>query len=150
MKFMHLSKTTTVILTLTGLLEAGSTQAKDVPQFHFQDLGVVPGAISSEGLRINNRGEVAGVVEYADDSTAPLLFSGGQMVSLGLPAGPYTRGFATDINQLGEVVGINRGEGEFDAAFLYTGGQLLGLSNVLQYPIVFRGVGINNCAALVG
>ncbi|HXI52321.1 MAG TPA: hypothetical protein VNH84_12470 [Candidatus Saccharimonadales bacterium] len=141
---------TTLTLTLTGLLAVGSSQAHDVPLFHFQDLGLVPGAAYSVGQRINNRGEVAGYVAYADDSTAPFLFSCNQMVSLGLPAGPYTRGFATDINRHGEVAGINRGDSDFDAAFLYTGGQLLGLSNVLQYPIVFRGVGINNRGALVG
>src|SRR4051794_21158567 len=121
MKFMHPPKMT---LTLMGFLVVGSSQAEDVPRFHFQDLGLVPGAVSSAGQRINNRGEVAGTLGYADNSTAPFIFSGSQIFPLGLPAGPYTRGFATDINSNGDVAGINRGESDFDAAFLFTGGQL--------------------------
>jgi probable HAF family extracellular repeat protein len=148
MKFRHLPKMRT--LALTALLAVGSSQARDVPLFHLQDLGLLPGAVASVGQRINNRGEVAGYLAYADDSTVPFLYSGSQMIALGLPVGPYTRGFATDINSQGEVAGINRGDSDFDAAFLYSGGQLLGLSNVLQYPIVFRGVGINTLGALVG
>jgi probable HAF family extracellular repeat protein len=82
-----------------------------------QDLG---GTHSNTAYVINNRGQAAGQVREADDSTyeAALWQADGTLTPLGILPGDFAA-FATGINERGQVVGNN-----FDAGFDWAHGFL--------------------------
>ena len=69
-----------------------------------QDLGTLGGTFS-EGLAINDSGQVTGVASTAgDEATHAFLWDGTTMQDLGTLGGTYSRGVA--INASGQVTGI--------------------------------------------
>jgi probable HAF family extracellular repeat protein len=138
------------ILLLAGFFAAICGRTAEPPRFDLHDLGNVSPGLPSAAKVINNRGDIAGDFENANDFSRPFKYRHGTILLPGLPSrGLYTDGYVTDMNARGTVVGINRGEHDFDAAFICRHGAVRSLSNVLQYPIVIR-ITINDSGALAG
>lgn len=97
------------------------------------DLGTLGGSYS-EGLAINNAGQVTGVSTTADGAQHPFLYSDGQLIDLALlPA--LSDGSGLDINASGDVVGtfwFEHEGGLGQHAFLYRDGQMLDLNDLLD------------------
>ena len=91
---------------------------------------------------INDTGQVVGYSDPKSSTGAPhadnphaFLYSGGQMIDLGVLPGT-TRSFADGINNVGDVVGISTVEEDPDTpyvldAFLYENGAMIDLNSLL-------------------
>jgi probable HAF family extracellular repeat protein len=70
--------------------------------------------ITSRGLDINNRGEVAGYfVDPTTRNDTPYLYSKGRLIDLSVPLRPETMGQAVALNNRSQVVGTVAGGGTF-------------------------------------
>jgi probable HAF family extracellular repeat protein len=119
------------------------------------DLGTAGGLSSySEGLAINNFGQVAGNVQDAGGSLQHAMFYDGAALDIDSPGSPYS--YAYDLNDQAQVVGavtIPLGGGNFDdRAFLYdynnTGS--MALLPALAGSTWSEARGINNLGQVVG
>ncbi len=111
-----------------------------------QDLGTLDG-LRSGANAINTSGLIAGYSEVASGRDHPTLFSSGQVIDLGLPAG-FVEGRAEGINEAGQVVGFISPLGGATRSFLYLNGQM----TVLNRPgdPVNSAKAINNVGQVVG
>jgi probable HAF family extracellular repeat protein len=116
-----------------------------------QFLPTAPGSDYSQGIKINNQGQVLGV-DYRSTSIglsneSPYLYSQGVRTSLEALGG--THSYAMDINDRGDVAGISSStEGGPYQAFVHSGGQVHLLGN-LGGPLV-SSVQINNQGQVAG
>jgi probable HAF family extracellular repeat protein len=90
------------------------------------DLGTLPGMTYSQGLAINDVGQVVGYSGNSGTDTTRHAFlyngtpgSGGAMADLGTLGGTYSVG--RSINTSGQVAGCSKTTGGAQRAFLYTG-----------------------------
>ncbi|SFU99149.1 hypothetical protein [Pseudoduganella namucuonensis] len=100
-------------------------------------LGTLPGSEVSGANAVNERGDAAGhaLVRLGDAYySRAVLFSGGEVVDLGLLGGAANNSVAHDINIWGEVVGTESGLPGSSTGFLYTEGRLLDLNAVVAAP----------------
>jgi probable HAF family extracellular repeat protein len=110
------------------------------------------GTASSDGIAINNLGEVAGWTTVTESyGVKPFLYSNGTVQILGTFAGLDTEsdGEPTDINNLGQVVGFATASagGEY-LAFLYSNGHMQDLGTLGgQFSMAN---GINDSGEVVG
>ena len=107
------------------------------------DLGTLGGS-SSEGLGINNAGQIAGGADTSAGVEHTAIFSNGQITDLGtLPGSPSSR--ASDINNLGQAVGSSDMPGanllDPSDAFIYSNGQMTDLNDLIApNQLTFGGV----------
>ena len=91
-----------------------------------RDLGTL-GAGDSEGLDINDRGQVVGI-----SGSRGFLYSGGRMVDVGTLGG--TEAFALSINNYGVVAGRGWLQDNTPYGFLYFYGRMLNLDRLVALP----------------
>jgi probable HAF family extracellular repeat protein len=88
-------------------------------------------------VAINNTGQIAGSVHLADGSSRVVLYSGGALQDLGLPAGAFS--YASAINDAGAITGRTMVNDEAHG-FLYQNGALTDLgANTSGWGINARG-----------
>jgi len=104
------------------------------------DIGTLGGTIS-EGMSINNVGEIAGISTVANGATHLFLYTQGRMHDLGAPAGQTVASAA--LNDRGEILASTLGSGGVGSSYyLYR--------NHTFFKLPFPVSGINNSAEIVG
>ena len=104
------------------------------------DIGTLGGTYS-EGMSINNLGEIAGISTVANGATHLFLYTQGHMQDLGAPAGQTAVSAA--LNDRGEILASTAGSGGAGASYyLYRNHTFL----KLPFPVS----GINNSSEIVG
>jgi probable HAF family extracellular repeat protein len=114
------------------------------------DLGNLPGLPDSRAHAINELGDVVGFSTFFDEETTDeiyesFLYSGGQMIDLGVP-GNLNR--AHDINDSGQIVGWSS-----SGAYIYEGGVVTELNELIlpgSNIHVVSAFAINNAGQIVG
>jgi probable HAF family extracellular repeat protein len=110
--------------------------------------------LGSYGVKINNRGDVAGGLTVDSVTTHPFLYRRGVMRDLGTLGG--VRNYVRDLNDSGQVVGfawVAFAAGERLRPFIHTGGRMLDLNYLTAGRRGFElqtAVGINNAGQIVG
>jgi len=94
-------------------------------------LGVLPGAMNSEGLCLNNRGDVAGRSSFPDFSTKAFIYLDDttEIINLGHLGGGYS--FAHGINDARQVVGESSINGQVHG-FLWQQGAMHDLNDLIR------------------
>jgi probable HAF family extracellular repeat protein len=110
-----------------------------------RDLGTLPGFPQSQGLAINDQGDVAGLVLRPNDQ-APFVSIGGVISRVPLPAS-IVPGDIDGINAAGEIVGTDY-SGQA-AAFTFSKGKLTNLMAALGSPVSYA-VAVNDAGAVTG
>jgi len=112
------------------------------------DLGTL-GGTTSYGKGINKWGDVAGGSQISGNvAYHAFLYTGGQMIDLGTPAG-YSSSIALDINDHGQIVGGLNGTGQNGSeAFLYEDGVMTPLGITYRWYSTARA--INNHGQIAG
>lgn len=111
-----------------------------------KDLGTLGGKFSSAN-KINQRGDVVGGSDTADDHRHAFLYSGsGPMKDLGTLGGSIS--FAAAINNRGDIAGNSTNGKKMDRAFRYSAGQMQDLGSLSG--LFSHGTDINNTGVVVG
>jgi probable HAF family extracellular repeat protein len=105
-----------------------------------EDIGTLGGTYS-EGMSINNRGEVAGISTVANGATHLFLYTQGHMHDLGAPAGQAVV-FAA-LNDRGEILASSPGSQGVGASYYL-------FRNHAFFKLPFPVSGINNSTEIVG
>ena len=95
-----------------------------------QDLGTLPGDVSSCANGINGTGQVVGSSTDNSRNSHAFLFSGGLIMGLGTLGGRAS--FAGGINNAGQVVGWADTASGDSHAFLYNGGTMIDLNTLID------------------
>jgi probable HAF family extracellular repeat protein len=82
----------------------------DAPDIEPIKIGPLPGAVNSEGLGINERGDVVGRSSFEDATTEAFFFDGilGELHPLGFLPGGEGWSWAQDVNDARQIVGHSR------------------------------------------
>lgn len=96
-------------------------------------LAPVPGLSKSEGLAINQQGDVAGDGYEFDGSAHAVLWQDGKVVDLSADVAPGRTSRATDVSDTGDVVGTAEGADGTFHGFLWSTGKVLDLGPAGQY-----------------
>lgn len=136
----------TVMLGLIPCADASTTR------YAITDIGLLPGAIFSEAVAINNLGQVAGnaylvpnpAAGVFSDGLRPFVWSSGALTPLALPQGA-TYAQATGINNSGDMVGASNGSG-----VLWRGNAVQVLNSVPGAEHLVGASGINAFGEIVG
>src|SRR5687768_4389733 len=128
-----------------GLLCAQPASA----QYRAVDLGVLPGATSSDAWDINSRGEVVG-----RSGDVAVLWTRDGLIEIGTLPGPGRRSIANGINNRGQAVGWSytldaTGNSIVTHAFLYADGVLTDLGTLPGQTESFA-IDINNRGDIAG
>jgi probable HAF family extracellular repeat protein len=112
-----------------------------------EDLGTLGGRYS-QGLGLNNRGDVTGGSwTRGDDQHLPFIYSRGEMKALGSLGGDIAEGWG--INNAGDVTGESRLAGTlYHHAFLYADGEMRDLGTL--GGISSRGMAVNSSRQVTG
>jgi probable HAF family extracellular repeat protein len=123
---------------LVGSFFAVRWDQPDAPPFQ---IGPLPGAMNSDGLDMNENGDVVGRSSYPDGRTEAFLYrsAGDDLVGLGFFASadiPYSE--ALGVNDRQQVVGSGNAGPGIAHAFLWQSGVMLDLNDlvVLQPPVL--------------
>lgn len=115
---------------VTGQLNFGPGATHAFLYGAMYDLGTL-GGTTSEGLRINNAGQITGTSTTAGNAATHAFFYDGSMHDLGTLGGTHSYGLG--INNQGHVVGYSDvAEGGDPHAFLYREGNLIDLNSLID------------------
>ena len=98
-----------------------------------EDLGILPGGVSSVAEAINSLGQIVGCSELSDFENHAFLYSAGTMHDLGTLPNYTFQSEAFGINDSGQVVGESF-SGLTGHAFLYSGGTMTDLNSFVTTP----------------
>jgi probable HAF family extracellular repeat protein len=135
-------------VAVMGILLISTVVAHSGPRlrFHITDLGVLPGALESAAVAINNEGQIAGMLGYPEAIQAFRL-DGHEMITF--PNWPgHNISYVADMNDQGIVAGITGQNPDIRFPFIIRGNTLENLSSFFPGPTYFRG--INNRGEIVG
>lgn len=89
------------------------------------------GGSASAASAIDKAGDVVGWASLPNGSSNAFIYSNGQLIDLGVPAGTFGSA-ATAINNNGEIVGQTNSYTTDYGAFVYIGGQMYDLGTLLE------------------
>jgi probable HAF family extracellular repeat protein len=127
---------------LTGIDVGGNDFAGFIRNYRTYDTEYLKGLRSSGytlPAAINDAGQVAGNALDANYVNRGVLYTGGEIVDLGVLPG-YTRTAATGINALGDVIGYSYTSSNESRAFLYQDGSLKDLGPGIPFAINASGI----------
>jgi len=101
-----------------------------------------------ENGRLNERGQVTGFSELADETSHAFLWSDGELLDLGTLGGANS--FGTSINDRGEVVGISETAAGIPSAFLWRDGTMIDLGALVPGAQQSQAHQINNRGQVLG
>ena len=128
-----------------GLICLSSPAVLVAFEYHLTDLGMQPGFVLAEATAINNRQQIVGRVEDANQLSHAFLWENGSMRILEMPEN--TLSVASDINEFREIVGTMLSKGQRHA-FIHIDGEMHDLGTL--HGEHTRAYDINNANQIEG